>query len=456
MSITSLFPSEQHLGLMADLYELTMAAGYFVHGLADRRSSFELYVRRLPPNRSYLVAAGLAQAVHFLQRFSFSPEQLKWLKAQPAFAKVPGSWLEKLAALRFEGDLWALPEGTIFFPPAPILRVTAPLMVAQLVETYLVSTITAQSLAASKASRIVSAAAGRSVADFGGRRAHGPQAGMLAARAAFIAGADGTSHAEAARRLGIPAVGTQAHAWIMALGEETDAFRKFGETFPGSCTLVVDTYDALGGLQRALASGAKMQGIRLDGGDLLGLSREARALLDQEGRKEVKIFASGDLDERKIAELIASGAPIDAFGVGTELAVSRDAPSLETVYKLVELETEYGMTGRAKGGGGKRSYPYAKQVYRFAGPDGGRFEFDTIVRETELLEGDALLVPILKGGELAHPLPDLASSRKLCAEQRAKLPPQLLSLDPAAPGYRVDYSKHLQREAERLAKPEPG
>lgn len=449
MAITSLFPNEQHLGLMTDLHDLAMAAGYFAHGLADRKATFEIFVDRLPERRNYLVAAGLAQAVHFLQRFSFSPEQLKYLRQHPVFAQVPAAWYEKLANSRFEGDLWALPEGTLFFPPAPVLRVTAPLMVAQLLENYLQATITAQTLVASKASRLVTAADGKPVLEFGSRRAHGPQAGMLAARAAAIAGTEGTSHGETARRLGIPAIGSQSHSWFMAFADEADACRKFAELFPAAATLVVDTHDALGGLAKAIACGAPMQAVRLGGGDLLALSREVRSRLDAAGRQAVRIVASGSLDEWKIAHLQKQGAPIDAFGVGTELVTSRDEASLATHCSLVELETEYGTTGRVKGSGDRKTFPYAKQVYRFAS-EGGRFEFDTIVRETELLEGDPLLVQVMKGGELLGPMPSLADSRKLCDDQRRRLPAELLGLDRVVPGYRVEISKHLQREAERL------
>lgn len=449
MSAPSLYPNEQHLGLMTDMQALTLAAGYYTHGLADRKATFELSIREMPPHRHYLVAAGLAQVIHYLLRFSFSPEQIRWLRQQPLFAKVPVGWYEKLDALRFEGDLWAIPEGTMVFPPSPLLRITAPLMAAQLLETYLISTIMMQTMVASKASRIVTAAQGRALWDMGARRAHGPQAGMLAARAAYLAGFEGTSHAEAARRLNIPTAGMQAHAWFMSFKDQKDAFRKFGETFPEGVTVVLDTFDTLDGLNRALSSGTAIQAVRIDSGHLLNLSREVRRLLDAAGRPQVKIIVSGDLNEQRIHDLIAAGAPVDGFGVGTELVTSLDAPSLGCVYKLVEIETEFGLEGRLKNAPDKKSYPYAKQVYRFTGGD-ERFEFDEITRNTETLYGDPLMMPIMKNGELVEPLTSLASLRTRCQEQRALLPARLLGLEETVEPYRVRISKHLEREAERL------
>ena len=454
MSAPSLYPNEQHLGLMTDFHALVMAAGFYARGMADRQATFELSIRAMPAGRNYLIAAGLAQVIHYLLRFSVSPEQIRWLRQQPAFAKVPVGWYEKLDALRFEGDIWAMPEGTPCFPPSPILRITAPLMVAQLLETYLVSTIMMQTMVASKASRIVTAAQGRALFDFGSRRAHGPQAGMLAARAAYIAGFDGTSHTEAARRLHIPVIGTQTHSWIMAFRDETDAFRQFGEVFPNLGSLVVDTYNTLEGVKHAIASGAPMQAIRLDSGNLLELSRECRKLLNAAGHKQVKIIASGDLNESKIQALVEANAPIDAFGVGTEMVTSQDEPSLGCHYKLVEIETEFGLEGRLKNSTDKQSLPYAKQVYRFTGAD-DRFEFDEITRTTETLYGDPLLLPIMKNGELVEPMQSTSSCRQHCQAQRALLPERLLALATASEPYRVRISKHLEREAERLLSAKP-
>ena len=251
----SLFPDDGRLGLLTDLYELTMAAGYHVHGLADRRATFELWVRRLPACRNYLVAAGLEQVVAYLQNLSFAPEQIDYLCHHPSFRTVPADWFTRLADFRFTGDLWAVPEGTVVFAGEPLLRVVAPLAEAQVIETYLITSLAVQMVVASKAARTVIAAGGRAVFDFGSRRAHGPQAGLLAARASYIGGCVGTSNAEAGRLLGIPTLGTQAHAWIMTFGDEAEAFRKFGAVFPESSALLIDTYDTVRGVRRAWSPG---------------------------------------------------------------------------------------------------------------------------------------------------------------------------------------------------------
>jgi nicotinate phosphoribosyltransferase len=446
----SLNPSDSQLGLLTDLYELTMAAGYFVLGMAGQRATFELFIRRLPECRNYLVNAGVEQVVHYLQHLSFSPEQIDYLRKHSAFVQVPDGWFDHLVNLRFDGDLWAIPEGTIVFQNEPLLRITARIDVAQIVETFLITAITAQTMVASKAARVAAAANGRPVIDFGSRRAHGPQAGLLAARASYIGGCVGTSNAEAGRLLGIPTLGTQAHSWVMAYDSETEAFRKFGEVFPSACTLLVDTYDTLEGVRNAIASGAPMQAVRLDSGDLCALSKEARRILDESGQKQVQIIASGDLNEYKIRDLLAAGAPIDAFGVGTELATSRDEPTLGTVYKLVELETPRGLVGRLKLSMEKKSYPYAKQVFRRLAAD-GTFEDDVIARATEKLPGDPLLSPVLQGGKLLRPLPALTDIQVQCQQQRKRLPERLSSLQ-KQPAYPVRISAGLEAEAKRLTR----
>jgi nicotinate phosphoribosyltransferase len=450
----SLNPDDRHLGLMTDLYELTMAAGYHVCGMADERVTFELWVRQLPACRNYLVAAGLEQAIHYLQHLSFSPEQIAYLRGHPAFQRIPNDWFERLASFRFACDVWAIPEGTVVFAGEPLLRVSGPFMQAQIVETYLITTLTAQTMIASKAARMVTAAQGRSVFDFGSRRAHGPQAGLLAARAAYLAGCAGTSNTEAGRLLGIPTFGTQAHSWIMAFPNEQEAFRKFGRIFPDNSTLLIDTYDTLQGVRNAVASGAAMQAVRLDSGDLEKLSKEVRALLDNCGRQAVKIVASGDLNEYKIRDLLAAGAPIDLFGVGTELAVSRDEPTLNVVYKLVEQETPEGTFGRFKLSPNKEHYPYPKQVYRRLDAR-GTFGGDRIVQANSKQdacppeeEGEPLLAPILHRGEQMGKLPSLEESRRRCAEQLRRLPPELLDLKPCPP-YPVQVSEELEAALRR-------
>jgi nicotinate phosphoribosyltransferase len=444
----SLFPDDQHLGLLTDLYELTMAAGYHVHHMAEQRVTFELWVRRLPACRNYLVAAGLEQVVHYLQHLSFAPEQIDYLRQHPVFQGVPADWFDHLATLRFDGDLWAIPEGTIVFAGEPLLRVSGSFPVAQLAETYLITTITMQTLVASKAARVSTAAAGRPVVDFGSRRAHGPQAGLLAARAAYIGGCTGTSNTEAGRLLGIQALGTQAHSWVMAFDSEVEAFRKFGQVFPQTSVLLIDTYDTVQGARNALASGAPMQAVRLDSGDLGELSKAVRRILDEAGRQEVQIVASGDLNEHKIRALLAAGSPIDVFGVGTELVTSRDDPSLNTVYKLVEQETAQGAVGRFKLSPGKQTYPFAKQVYRQTSPDGA-FRGDLVVRAGEQASGVPLLVPVLQRGRLVAPLPALEECRSRYLEQRSRLPRELLELEPCAEGYPVRVSEELEAAVHR-------
>jgi nicotinate phosphoribosyltransferase len=444
----SLSPDDRHLGLVTDLYELTMAAGYHVFGMADQRATFELWVRRLPSCRNYLVAAGLQQAIHYLRHLSFAPEQIAYLRKHPAFRHVPNDWFERLANLRFACDVWAVPEGTIVFAGEPLLRVSGPLMQAQIVETYLITTLTAQTLIASKAVRAVTAAQGRPVFDFGSRRAHGPQAGLLAARAAYIAGCAGTSNTEAARLLDIPSLGTQAHSWVMAFSDEQEAFRKFGQVFPDNSTLLIDTYDTLRGAHNALASGAAMQAVRLDSGDLGQLSKEVRAILDGAGRQDVKIVASGDLNEYKIRDLLAGDAPIDLFGVGTELVTSRDEPTLNVVYKLVEQETPQGSFGRFKLSSGKKTYPYPKQVYRQRDTL-EMFCEDRIVNATSPEQGEPLLVPVLREGEPSGALPSLEESRRRCAQQLSCLPKELLGLEPCQ-SYPVRVSEELEAELSKV------
>jgi nicotinate phosphoribosyltransferase len=378
------------------------------------------------------------------------------LRQHPSFGHVPADWFERLAELRFTGEVWAIPEGTVVFAGEPLLRVTAPLAQAQLVETYLVTTMAFQTLVASKAARVATAAKGRPVFDFGSRRAHGPQAGLLAARAAYMGGCVGTSNAEAARLLDIPSMGTQAHSWVMAFGDEIAAFRAFGQVFPQSATMLVDTYDTVQGVRNALASGAPMQAVRLDSGDLGLLSKEVRQILDEAGRHDVRVVASGDLNEYRIRDLLAGVAPIDVFGVGTELVTrgtelvtSRDDPTLNVVYKLVEQETATGRVGRLKRSAGKKTYPYAKQVYRQSDSDGG-FVGDRVVDVAEQEDGLPLVEPVLCNGQLVKPLPSLEQARARFVEQRGHLPQRLLDLEPCEL-YPVLVSPWLQAEAARLA-----
>lgn len=450
-SPVSLWPDPQALGTLADLYELTMMAGYHAEGMAGRRATFELFYRRLPPRRSYLVAAGLEQAISDLLNLRFSDAQIEALRALPVFGAVDPDWFDRLRGLRFRGDVWAVPEGTVVFPGEPLVRVEATIEEAQWIETYLIAAIAYPTMVASKASRIVEVAGGRSLVEFGARRGHGPAAGLMAARAAYLAGFDGTSHVEAALRLGIPAVGTMAHSWVQAFGDEPTAFAAFARHFPGRATLLVDTYNTLEGVRRAAAIEPPVPAVRLDSGDLAALAAGAREILDGAGRASTRIMASGDLDERRISELVARGAPIDAYGVGTELINSADAPTLGLVYKLVAIDGE----GRIKLSEGKHTYPFAKQVYRHR-DDSGRFECDVVEHEETSSSGEPLLVPVMTGGKVYEPLPSLEAIRARCREQVGSLPEQYRRLDvPALYPIRLGGRLKFETRAitERLGEP---
>jgi nicotinate phosphoribosyltransferase len=438
----SLWPDPDALGTVTDLYQLTMMAGYAAAGIDQSRATFELFVRKLPPHRSYMVFAGLEQAIGTLLDLAFSKEQVEGLRRWPVFEGIKPTWFDSLLDFRFRGDVWAIPEGSVVFAGEPLLRVSAPLAQAQLVETILLSSLGYPTLVASKAARIVEAAQGRSVVDFGARRGHGPHSGFLNARASYIAGFSGTSHVEAALRLGIPAVGTMAHAWVQSFDDEKTAFETFARLFPKATTLLVDTYDTANGVRLAASIEPPIQAIRIDSGSLVEASKSARAILDSMGRPGVKILASNDLDEWKISELIKLGAPIDAFGVGTELITSRDAPAISMVYKLVELDGK----GRIKRAPGKKTYPMAKQVHRILN-DEGQFAYDLVTKANEGAGG--LLVPIILGGQLASPLPALGDIRGYCRGQLGTLPDSLRSVD-GEPSYPIRYSDELEAEAERL------
>lgn len=443
-SAVSLWPDPSSLGTATDLYQLTMMAGYAAAGMDRQPAVFEMFVRRLPTHRAYLVFAGLEQAVNDLLHLSFSAAQIEAIRRLPAFSSIGPDFFKSLESLRFEGDVWAIPEGSVVFGGEPLLRVEAPLAQAQWVETFLLSSIGYPTLVASKAARLVDAAAGRPVFDFGARRGHGPHAAFLAARAAYLAGCVGTSHVEAALRLGIPCIGTMAHSWVQSFPSEAEAFQAFARVFPANATLLVDTYDTLEGVRLAAAIDPPIQAIRIDSGDLGPLSRETRSILDAAGRRLVKIVASGDLEETAIARLVEQEAPIDSFGVGTELITSRDAPSLSLVYKLVEHNGE----GTIKRSPGKKTYPMAKQVYRFR-DSRGRLSCDRVTRRDELSDGEPLLVPIVRGGRLVRAFPSLREVRAHALSQIDELPEMLRGVNAVA-AYPLAYSFALEAEAERL------
>ena len=355
--------------LNTDLYELTMAAGYFAAGKTEEIATFELSVRRLPEARNFLIAAGLAQAVEYLQNLRFEQDDLDYLRSLPQFRNTPPEFYEFLRRLRFTGDLFAIPEGTPVFANEPIATIRAPIIQAQLVETYLVSTFAFQTSIASKAARCVLAAQGRSIVEFGSRRAHGPQAGLLAARAAYLGGCTGTSNTAAGKQFAIPVSGTAAHSWTMAFGDQRTSFIELQKVLGENTVFLLDTYDTVEAAHLVTKIGPPVWGVRLDSGDLVVLSREVRAILDTGGLQSAKIFATNDLDEHRVAELVQAGAPIDAFGVGTALATSSDAPSLSAVYKLVEVRNGKAVLYTAKFSDEKSTLAGAKQIYRLGDHD---------------------------------------------------------------------------------------
>jgi len=435
-------------GLLTDLYELTMAAGY-IQNRFDARATFELFVRSLPRRRNYLVAAGLELALEFLENVRFSSEDISYLRGLPFFRYVQSDFFDYLAQFRFSGDVWALPEGTVFFPGEPLLRVTASIAEAQIVETSLLSILHFQTLIASKASRVTTAAAGHPVVEFGSRRAHGVEAGVLAARAAFVGGCEGTSNTFAGRRFGIPVYGTQAHSWIMAHEDEAEAFRNFLDVFPEQSTLLVDTYDVRAAIEKIIALGRKPGGVRLDSGDVLADSLWVRKRLDRAGWNDVKIFASGELDEDRIEILVRRGARIDAFGVGTALSTSADSPNLGVIYKLVEVDLGNAVRSAAKFSQEKITYPGRKQVFRFGGED-GEVSSDVIGLDTESFAGsEPLLVPVMRSGRKLdavkeEPLAAIQRARSRCLADRARMPERILRLSAAESPFPVRHSAQLE------------
>ncbi|TLG79197.1 nicotinate phosphoribosyltransferase [Methylocystis sp. B8] len=409
--------------LFADLYEFTMLRAYFELGM-DAQATFSLFVRKLPPQRNFLIAAGLNDLLDEIENLRFEAPQIDYL-ASLEFSSKP--FLDWLANFRFSGDIYAMREGAPFFENEPIMEVVAPIAEAQLIETLVLNQIGLQTILASKAARIVAAARGRSVVDFGARRAQGIDAANKGARAFYIGGVESTSNVAAGQAYGLPVAGTMAHSFVQACASEMEAFRSFSDVFPDT-TLLVDTYDTIEGVKKVVAlarergANFKIRAVRLDSGDLDALSREARRILDDAGLSHVQIVASGGLDETKIHELTSRAAPIDIFGVGTDMAVSSDAPALDIAYKL----TEYAGEGRMKLSAGKRSLPGRKQVFREFRD--GVAVGDVIARHSETLAGVPLLQPVMLSGRRVAASPDLQKIRAYAKEQIAVLPPKLLSL----------------------------
>jgi nicotinate phosphoribosyltransferase len=451
---------ERAYGLTTDLYELTMAAAYFENGLLQP-ALFDLFIRRLPEHRSYLITAGLEQVLDYLSRLHLTSDQIDYLRNHPAFKRVSSEFFDYLRSFRFTGDLWAMPEGTAAFAMEPLLRVKAPIIEAQIIETFLLSMINFQTMIASKASRVVRAAQGRSVIEFGTRRAHGTEAGLFAARAAYIGGCIGTSNVEAGHLFGIPTFGTLAHSFVMSFENEDDAFRAFIKIFPENATVLVDTYDTIAAVKRIVQEygGSAIPAVRLDSGDLCELSKQVRQILDDAAMTQTKIFASSDLNEFKIADLISRGAQIDSFGVGTELATSYDAPALSGVYKLSGLEENGEIKMRIKLSKDKATYPGPKQVWRLADST-GKYIRDVISLadedEPESEQGGtaaSLLKPVMRRGEILERtdpgISGLYALRERAHQQLKCLPDELLSLE-SRRTYPVVFSDRLRQERQKI------
>ena len=423
--------SDANSALLTDLYQLTMLQAYFDQGQTDT-AVFEFYVRRLPPGRQFLVAAGLEQSLDYLEQLCFSTTELDWLGGCGRFHQ---GFVDSLADLRFTGEVAAMAEGTVFFPDEPILRIVAPLREAQLVETRLINLLQVETMIAAKAARVRLAAGDTQVVDFGMRRAHGAEAALLSARASFLAGFDGSSNVLAGMRWGIPLFGTMAHSYIQAHDDELVAFEHFAHAHPNATTLLIDTYDteaAAHGVialaQRLAAEGITIQAVRIDSGDLADHARQVRAILDAGGARDIKIFASSNLDEYSVAALLAAGAPIDGFGVGTRMNSCADHPYLECAYKL----QEYAGRARRKRSEGKSTWPGRKQVYRRFDSN-GHLAGDTLTLETDRQPGTPLLTTVMRDGRRLAPSPPLAQVRDYARQQLATLPAGLRRLDQTAP-----------------------
>jgi nicotinate phosphoribosyltransferase len=426
--------------LSTDLYQLTMLQCYFVTAMHEV-AVFEFFVRRLPTSRNFLVAAGLEQALRFLESAQFSAAELTWLRQ---CGHLRSDFVEHLAGWRFTGDVYALPEGTLFFPDEPIVRVVAPLPEAQFVESRLINLLQYQTMIASKAARCVLAAQGKALVDFGFRRAHGLEAGLLAARATYVAGFAGTATVAAGREFGIPLFGTMAHSLVQAIGTDISAFVAFARACPDNVVLLLDTFDTEDGARAtvrvaaALASeGITVRSVRIDSGDLAAHARAVRKILDDGGLSHVSILASGGLDEHELAKLVGAAAPIDAFGVGTALDVSVDAPYLDCVYKLVE----YAGRPNRKRSEGKATWPGRKQVFRSLDAK-GRIERDVVTVETDSPSGTPLLSPVMRAGKRVAAPESLVDIRRRMAEQLDRLPQRLRSLEAAEP-YAVEIAPAL-------------
>jgi nicotinate phosphoribosyltransferase len=427
--------------LLTDLYQLTMLQGYFDQRM-DGTAVFEFFVRKLPAKRNFLIAAGLEQVLAFLETVQFSPQELEWIADYGAFRPAFVRYLE---TFRFSGDVHAMPEGTVFFPNEPIVRVTAPIAEAQLVESRLINLLHFQTLIASKAARSVLTAPDKLLVDFGLRRAHGAEAGLLAARASYLAGFAGSATVLAEPFFGVPIYGTMAHSFVQAHDDETAAFDHFAHCLPENVILLIDTYDTeaaaekvVGLAPKLMRDGIKIKGVRLDSGDLADHAFKVRRILDAGGLPDATIFASGSIDEYVLERLMSQNAPIDGFGIGTHMDTSADAPYLDCAYKLVE----YAGKARRKRSEGKVLWPGRKQVFRRFDAD-GRMHSDVLSLEGDQLEGESLIVPVMKEGRRLSPAEPLQRSRQRALADLKRLPEALKSLA-AAPAYSVAVSEALK------------
>ena len=435
--------------LSTDLYELNMVQAYLDRG-EQAEAVFEFFIRRLPARRNFLLAAGLETVLDYLETLRFTPQHIAWLKQTGRFKP---NLLDYLASFRFTGDVHAMPEGTVCFPNEPLLRITAPLPVAQLVESRIINILHFQTLIASKAARMVLAARGKSLADFGLRSAHGAEAGLLAARASYIAGFSGAANVEAGERFAIPVVGTMAHSFVQIHDDESAAFENFARSRPDGVIFLIDTFNTEAGARKVVAlapglrsEGVNIRGVRIDSGDMIAMSGKVRRILDAGGLKDVIILVSGGVDEDFIAKVVELEAPIDGFGVGSSLDSSTDAPTLDCAYKL----QEYRGKPKRKLSEGKVTWPGRKQVWRKRSAE-GRISGDVVALESAPREGESLIVPVMKSGARLRAAPTLDEIRSRAAAELARLPEPLRGLKPARP-YPVEISPELERLADQATR----
>jgi nicotinate phosphoribosyltransferase len=438
--------------MLTDLYEFTMSETYLKCGMKDLIATFEVFIRRLPRNYSYFIAMGIEDSIDSILNLHFSREDLEYL-SKLGFSS---DFLKYLRDIKFEGEIRGVREGTIIFPNEPILQITAPIIQAQLIESFILNTINLHTTLATKASRVIYAAKGKPVVEFGLRRSQGRDASLAAAKCSYAAGAIGTSNVLAGKLYNIPVFGTMAHSFIEAFEDEEKAFKAFATTFPSKTTILVDTFNTIEGTKKAIKiakelekAGYKLVGIRIDSGDLLELSKICRRMLDDANLNYVKIMLSGDLDEYKIQELLEGGAQVDIFGVGTRMSTSSDAPYVDVVYKLVEIEREGRKRPIVKLSPGKITLPYRKQVYRVM--ENGMFKYDIIAKEDEAFEGTPLLSTIVKNGKGVREREGLEDTRKYVKEQMEKLPEEIKRIiNPS--NYEVKISDAIRKTVQQLIK----